>query len=342
MPMRQRWFFPVVLLFCLIILQALWYPLAAGMILAFLSEAPNLWLIERFQFKRERSKFFTAFALVLFLQSVFIAPLVLLTWSGTRELLSFWAGLSGDSSARENWHKTLEWLDHSLSPWLQKTGLDINFADLIDRIQESIQPILTQIAVFLGNVLSSTPQLILFVLVTWMAWVYFLIHGKRQREYLLPKLIPWPEERYIICSTMADVLRAMVLTSVVLASFQALLVTLSLGLVGIPKYYLWGACAFFLSFIPIFGTAPIMIGSAAFCYYHERPIAALVMLGMSLVIGLCDNLIRPLLMKGSSDLNFFWMFMSIVGGVALLGLPGAVLGPWAFTMFLALQDPIRS
>ncbi|RYZ51345.1 MAG: AI-2E family transporter [Proteobacteria bacterium] len=173
----------------------------------------------------------------------------------------------------------------------------------------------------------------LFLTVSTMAWVYFLIHGRDQRRVLLPKLIPWPEQRDVIAETLGETLRALVLTSVILSVIQSVLVIGTLGLTGIPKYYLWGALAFFLSFIPVFGTAPVMISAAVYAFMHDKSAAGIIIICMAVFIGSIDNIVRPMLMKGSSELNFFWLFMALVGGVAIFGLAGAVIGPWAFAMF---------
>jgi predicted PurR-regulated permease PerM len=80
-----------------------------------------------------------------------------------------------------------------------------------------------------------------------------------------------------------------------------------------------------------------MLCSAIYAYTHGQSFAALCILLMSVVIGLVDNVVRPLLMKGSSELSFFWLFLTIVGGVSMFGVSGAILGPWAFALFLAIK-----
>ncbi len=293
--------------------------------------------MERWNLHRPFHRWVVAIGIVAILQGLFIAPLLLLTWSASSELLAFWEGMSGNNSAAETAMKIVAWLDHTITPLLQETGLKISFADLQERLRGSIQPIFSNFASYVGNALSATPQLLTFLLISWMAWVYFLVHGRSQRAYFLPRLIPWNEERMILASTLEGVLRAMVLTSIVLALVQSLMVLVTLGAFGIPKYYLWGAVAFFLSFIPIFGTAPVMISAAVYAFYADRTFAGIFILCMAVVIGLADNVMRPLLMKGSSEMSFFWLFLAIIGGVSMFGLPGAVLGPWAFSMFIASQ-----
>jgi predicted PurR-regulated permease PerM len=342
MQVRRRIFFVLVVLFCVIILKPFWFPMATGMTLAYLCEGPAERLIERWRLHRPLGRWVVAVGVVAVVQGLFIVPMLLLTWSATTELVNFWEGMSGNESAVETGYRILSWLDDKVTPVLHSAGLNLSFADMQGRLREFMQPLLKNVAGYLGSALSATPELLLFLFVTWMAWVYFLVYGKPQRQALLPRLIPWGEQRGMLASTLGEVLRAMVLASIVLSMIQSLMVVITLAAFGVPKFYLWGALAFFLSFIPVFGTAPVMLSAAIWSFYQDRTFAGIFILCMAVVIGLADNVLRPLLMRGSTssstDMPFFWLFMSIVGGIAMFGVAGAVLGPWAFSLFIAMQS----
>lgn len=333
MSTRQRWFFFLVVALSLYVLEPLWLPLATGLILAYLCEGPYFRLCEKWKANGPHSRFAVSILFVSLVSSVFFAPLVLLSWSATYELLAFWKDVNGDSSATETYQHVVEWAGRMLNPIIEQTGLNFSVNDITQRFQQGMEPFLKNLAMQFANILSGTPALLLFLTVSTMAWVYFLIHGRDQRRVLLPKLIPWPEQRDVISETLGETLRALVLTSVILSVIQSVLVIGTLGLTGIPKYYLWGALAFFLSFIPVFGTAPVMISAAVYAFMHDKSAAGIIIICMAVFIGSIDNVVRPMLMKGSSELNFFWLFMALVGGVAIFGLAGAVIGPWAFAMF---------
>jgi predicted PurR-regulated permease PerM len=241
--------------------------------------------------------------------------------------------MSGDVSVVDTGLKVLHWLDTTVTPHLQSLGIELKFEQIRSKVKEAIQPMLQSVAMYLGGVLSSTPQLIIFSTVSWMSWIYFLVYGREQRESFLPHLLPFPEERQVLAKSLGDVLKAMVLTSIVLSVVQSFLVFVSLGIVGIPKFYLWGALSFFLSFVPVVGTAPVMLSAALYLYQQGQMMGAIFVLAMAFVIGMADNIVRPLLMKGGSDLSFFWLFLSLLGGIAMFGLSGAILGPWAFALF---------
>ncbi|MEP7302633.1 MAG: AI-2E family transporter, partial [Caldimonas sp.] len=54
-----------------------------------------------------------------------------------------------------------------------------------------------------------------------------------------------------------------------------------------------------------------------------------------LVIGLIDNVLRPILVGKDIQLPDYVVLISTVGGLALIGLNGFVIGPLVAAMFVA-------
>lgn len=187
----------------------------------------------------------------------------------------------------------------------------------------------------LRGVLTGTPEGLVRASLLIMTWLIFLVEGKAIRARFLPKIIPWPEERAIICDTTGDVLRAVILSNILVSLVQAIVVALFLWPTGTPQPMLWAGLAFFLSFVPLVGTAPIMIGAAIYAFTSDKAIAGVVLCVGAVVVGAVDNVLRPFFVKGGASLNFFWVFVAFIGGIAQFGLAGSVLGPLAFALFSA-------
>jgi predicted PurR-regulated permease PerM len=47
-------------------------------------------------------------------------------------------------------------------------------------------------------------------------------------------------------------------------------------------------------------------------------------------------------MKGDVDLNFFWLLLALLGGIASFGILGTVLGPLALSLFVAALRGIEA
>jgi predicted PurR-regulated permease PerM len=107
-------------------------------------------------------------------------------------------------------------------------------------------------------------------------------------------------------------------------------------IVGLPPL-VWGALMAFLSLIPLVGTF-LVWGPAAILLMASDRLGAgifLVIWGV-VVVGLSDNILRPLLMKGKSQLHPLLIFFSLLGGMIAFGPLGILLGPLAIVLVISM------
>ena len=130
----------------------------------------------------------------------------------------------------------------------------------------------------------------------------------------------------------------MILANVMVAAAQALFAVFFLLIFSVPNALSLGVLAFFLSFIPVFGTAPITLGGSLYLFAQGRSVPGFVMIGVAIAVGSVDNVIRPWLMRSSAELSFFWGLVALVGGVAQFGIAGTVIGPLAFSLVVAFLE----
>ena len=80
--------------------------------------------------------------------------------------------------------------------------------------------------------------------------------------------------------------------------------------------------------LPIVGAWVIWIQVAVWLAGQGHPARAIILLaicgGALLVI---DNVIRPVMISGRSELNGLWVLVGVLGGVTVFGMIGVVLGP---------------
>ncbi len=61
-----------------------------------------------------------------------------------------------------------------------------------------------------------------------------------------------------------------------------------------------------------------------------------------LVIGLVDNILRPILVGKDTKMPDYVVLISTLGGMAIFGLNGFVIGPVIAAMFMAVWDIVAS
>ncbi|MEW6335936.1 MAG: AI-2E family transporter [Acidobacteriota bacterium] len=117
---------------------------------------------------------------------------------------------------------------------------------------------------------------------------------------------------------------------------------LGLAFVGLPGLF-WGAVMAITSLIPFVGTALVWIPAATFLLVTGHTGKAVFLaLWCLVVVGSIDNFLRPLLMKGSSEMSTLWMFFAVVGGLQYFGFLGLLYGPIVFALCAALLALYRA
>lgn len=130
---------------------------------------------------------------------------------------------------------------------------------------------------------------------------------------------------------------SVIVSSLITALVQALAALVGYFIARVPHPVFFGAITFFTALVPAIGAASVCLAAGLLLLItgHEYSALFLVIWGL-LIVGLIDNVVKPLLIRGGMEMHEAVVFFSLVGGLAALGLPGLLFGPLAVTFFLAL------
>jgi predicted PurR-regulated permease PerM len=147
------------------------------------------------------------------------------------------------------------------------------------------------------------------------------------------------EEKGALYERYTVVVRAMIKGTVLVAVVQGALGGLIFWLLGIHSPVLWGVVMAFMSLLPAIGAAAVWLPVAIYLLVTGAVLKGIVLIAFGAgVIGLVDNLLRPYLVGKSTRMPDFIVLLSTLGGIAILGLNGFVVGPLIAAMFFAAWD----
>jgi predicted PurR-regulated permease PerM len=132
------------------------------------------------------------------------------------------------------------------------------------------------------------------------------------------------------------VVRATVKGNLVVAITQGALGGLIFWFLDIPSVLIWAVLMAFLSLLPAVGAGIIWAPVAAF-FLFTGAIWQGVTLGLFgvFVIGLVDNVLRPILVGKDTKMPDYMILISTLGGLAIFGLNGFVIGPLIAALFMS-------
>lgn len=140
--------------------------------------------------------------------------------------------------------------------------------------------------------------------------------------------------------TIATMTRSVLFGFVITALAQGLVAGIGYRVVGVRAPVLLGGLTAVLSVIPLFGTALVWFPLSVWLLVNNQIWQGVVMLAWGiLLVHPIDNLLRPILISGTSRVPFLLMLFGVLGGLAAFGLVGIFIGPIILELArLAWQD----
>jgi len=106
----------------------------------------------------------------------------------------------------------------------------------------------------------------------------------------------------------------------------------------VPNAIFLTLVTFFMSFVPSLGAGSVALVAAVILFVQGRIGWGIFMVGWALlVVGLIDNVVRPLLIKGGVEMHGAVVFFALLGGLAAFGAVGLVAGPLVVAFFVAIS-----
>ena len=170
--------------------------------------------------------------------------------------------------------------------------------------------------------------------------LFFLLRDGRATAARIRAAIPLePKAKDALLERFTKVIQATVKGNVIVAAVQGALGGLAFWVLGVHAPILWAVVMAFLSLLPAVGAA-LVWGPVALYLLATGSVwsgIGLIVFGV-LVIGLIDNVLRPILVGRDTQMPDYMVLVSTVGGLAVVGLSGFVIGPVIAAMFLGAWE----
>lgn len=198
-------------------------------------------------------------------------------------------------------------------------------------------------SVFLVTHVSDIAQNVLLFAVNFIITLFTLFFFLRDGSDFcdrIRRLLPMdPEHQERLFNKVVDAIVAVVHGALVVSTLQGFLAGLAYWFLGVPFAAIWGAATAFAGLLPIGGTTLVTLPVSLYLFLQGDTLRGVIMLIWSLaVVGMVDNLVKPLFIGTRLRLPALVLFFSILGGISVFGALGLILGPVLFALLAALLD----
>jgi predicted PurR-regulated permease PerM len=180
----------------------------------------------------------------------------------------------------------------------------------------------------LGTVLRHAAGLLFNLGVTILA-MYYLYRDGDSIMVRLREVLPFEvSQRDRMLRDARELIFASVTSSFIAATVHGALGGLALAVAGIGAPIFWGVMMGFLSLVPVFGSALIWVPASISLILQGHLLRGILFAAFcAIIVGMVDNFVRPWFISGRAEMSGLLVFISVLGGISVFGLLGAVLGP---------------
>ena len=130
---------------------------------------------------------------------------------------------------------------------------------------------------------------------------------------------------------------------ILIAFIQGILMGIGLAIFHVPNPAIWAVIAGIAAIIPPLGTAVVSVPTVLFLFFTGHTGLSIgFLIWAILIVGTGDNLLNPYIVGHRIDVPPFLILFSVLGGIALLGPVGILIGPLTVSLLYSLTEIYQS
>jgi predicted PurR-regulated permease PerM len=180
------------------------------------------------------------------------------------------------------------------------------------------------------------PNLVLQVALASIACFFLLVDGHRFLFWMTDKIPIAADVRVQVVQSFQETAIAVIWATLAAAAAQSAVMLLSYLTLGVPAAFLAAGATFICAWIPLVGSTPVWLAGAIYLYAQDAMLQAILMVAFGLITGLVDNFVRPMILKGRSNMHPLVSLVAIFGGIEMFGIIGIFLGPILAAVLISL------
>ena len=277
-----------------------------------------------------------ALGTLLFCMVIVVVPMIFVVGAMVDEATSFTQRLrTGEFNPRTYFEQIQNALPGWLRDLLGRFGL-FNAQDVVDKLTAAVVQggqALTARALAIGQ----NTLMLLVDLGIMLYLLFFFLRDGRDLAQTIRRAVPMQRQHTdFLLSKFATVVRATVKGTVVVALVQGMLGGVAFAFLGIHGAVLWGVVMSVLSLLPAIGAALVWAPVAIYLIATGSMIEGLGLAAWGVgVMGMVDNLLRPILVGKETKLPDYLVLLSTIGGLSIFGVNGFLIGPAIAALFVA-------
>jgi len=199
-----------------------------------------------------------------------------------------------------------------------------------------------QAAAAVGGVLAATGTAVFQTVMMLIALFFFLVDGRALLGWIDLRVPLRPGQFRSLVDDFRQTSVSVLVSTIGTAAIQTATAVVGYLIARAPNLLFLALATFVLALIPAVGGAVMVVAVALLLLATGHPVAGtfLAIWGL-VVVSLSDNVARPFLLKGGMELHGGLVFFALLGGLAVFGGVGLIVGPLILTFLVTAMKLYR-
>lgn len=304
-------------------------PMFLAVLLVVIFRPLHTWILVRCNGRNRVAAGLTTLAIIL----LFLGPFSLILFQAATEGVSLYNEIK---EANVNLDKA----STAVVDFADRFGATLSKEEVEKAIKNAVQKWMAPLALEAGQFVGA---MLVGIAIMVIALFYFLADGPGMVRTVM-KLSPL-DDKYEdqLIQQFDNISRAVVLATLLSAFTQGILAGMGFYFAGFDSVFLMMVLAMLLAMIPFVGAAAVWIPASLWLYFHGETAAAIgLAIWGAAVVSTIDNVIKPLVLHGRSNLHPLLALLSVLGGVQAMGPIGIFVGPMVVVFLHVILNMLHS
>lgn len=225
-----------------------------------------------------------------------------------------------------------------LSYWTPLETMGVSTEELSTKMSEWVRSAGKTASTLALAFLAYLPDLTLQLVLACITCFFLLLDGNRMRKWMQDKVLLDQDVRKRLVDSFKNMAVATIWATLAAGGAQGALMLIAFLILNVPGAFLAGGAVFILAWIPLVGSAPAWIIGIIYLVVKGSIGKAVLMGIFGILTSIVDNFVRPLVLRGRSDMHPLVSLVAIFGGIRIFGILGVFLGPILAAVVISLLE----
>ncbi|MCX6781777.1 MAG: AI-2E family transporter [Candidatus Magasanikbacteria bacterium] len=267
---------------------------------------------------------------------IIVVPLVTISILVVNESLNLYTSITTNGGQiNESVRHAVEWVRNN--PFTAQLNIDQTF--WTEKFSEMTRTITGFLLTSAKELTQNSIIFAIMFMITFYTLFFFIRDGEKLLKTIMHLCPLGDDHEKMLYSKFTSTTRATIKGSLIVGLIQGTLGWLMFVIAGIPGALIWGLLMVLLASVPGIGPYFVWLPAAIIMIALGNTWTGIFMILFgALVIGTIDNILRPILVGKDSQMHPLMVLLSTLGGIAVFGISGFIIGPIIASLMLAFWE----